>query len=172
LSLILIRYEPEKHWILVIYQAFFAFVHLGNASAETAFYEDYAQGPEVVKETLLFSVAFLGDALVVRPTIFPVLNHPLIAAQGISPLDNMGTKPPRHDIPNLCSSWDGRCVNFERHKGDDLTSRVAVSVAMVIQLVNSESESVNTLLTPFKLTAFVLSVLWALYNLSENTLTF
>ncbi|KAJ7205523.1 hypothetical protein GGX14DRAFT_644768 [Mycena pura] len=52
------------HWILVIYQAFLAFVHLGNASIENAFYEDYAQGPEVAKETLVFSVAFLGDALV------------------------------------------------------------------------------------------------------------
>jgi len=58
----------------------------------------------------------------------------------------MGTKPPRHDIPNLCSSWD------------------AVSVAMVIQLVNSESESVDMLLTPFKLTAFVLSFLGNLYS--------
>ncbi|KAJ7833570.1 hypothetical protein B0H13DRAFT_1914507 [Mycena leptocephala] len=113
------------HWILVIYQAFFAFVHLGNASAETAFYEDYAQGPEVVKETLLFSVAFLGDALVVHPTMFPVLNHPLIAAQGISPLDNMGTKPPRHDIPNLCSSWDGRWHSFP-HMQQGHTSEIWV----------------------------------------------
>ncbi|KAJ6529241.1 hypothetical protein B0H19DRAFT_1274284 [Mycena capillaripes] len=52
------------HWIFVIYQAFFAFIHLGNTSAEAAFYEDYTQGPELVKETLLFSVALLGDALV------------------------------------------------------------------------------------------------------------
>ncbi|KAJ7814627.1 hypothetical protein B0H14DRAFT_2850019 [Mycena olivaceomarginata] len=52
------------HWILVIYQAFFAFIHLGNTSAQAAFYADFAQGPEVVKETLLFSVALLGDALV------------------------------------------------------------------------------------------------------------
>jgi hypothetical protein len=98
----------KKHRILMIYQAFFAFVHLGNASAENAFYSNYAQGPEVFKETLLFSVALLGDFLVVRPTIFPASNHPLTAAQDISPLDNMGTAPPRYYIPNLYSGGDGR----------------------------------------------------------------
>ncbi|KAJ7913662.1 hypothetical protein B0H13DRAFT_1873653 [Mycena leptocephala] len=104
------------HWILVIYQAFFAFVHLGNASAETAFYEDYAQGPEVVKETLLFSVAFLGDALVAY---------------------------------RLWIIW-GRNRLVMIFPIFALVGMVAVSVAMVIQLVNSESESVDTLLTPYR----------------------
>lgn len=147
----------------MIYQAFFAFIHLGNISAQAAFYADYAQGPEVVKETLLFSVALLGDALVVRSTIFPALNHLLIVAQGISPLDNMGTEPPRHYIPNLCSGWDGRYVNLERHKEVGLTFRVAMSVPMVIQLVKPEPELLGTFLAPFKLTLFLLSFLWVLY---------
>ncbi|KAJ7485084.1 hypothetical protein B0H11DRAFT_2018081 [Mycena galericulata] len=53
------------HWILDIYQAFFAFIHLGSATAEDTFYADLAQPSEVAK-TVLFSVAVLiGDALVI-----------------------------------------------------------------------------------------------------------
>ncbi|KAJ7668254.1 hypothetical protein B0H17DRAFT_1142496 [Mycena rosella] len=110
------------HWILVIYQAFFAFIHLGNASAEVAFYEDYAQGPEAVKETLLFSVALLGDALVAY---------------------------------RLWIIW-GRNRFVIIFPIFALVGMVAISVAMVIQLVKSESELVDTLLTglaPLKLMA-------------------
>jgi hypothetical protein len=59
-----------KHWSIVIYQAFFAFIHLGTISAEDAFYADLAQPSEVAKEILFFMAVLLGDALVVRPTDF------------------------------------------------------------------------------------------------------
>ncbi|KAF8190931.1 hypothetical protein K438DRAFT_1830987 [Mycena galopus ATCC 62051] len=121
------------HWILVIYQAFFAFIHLGNTSAEAAFYEDYAQGPELVKETLLFSVALLGDALVAYRLWIIWGRNRLVIIFPIFALVGM----------------------------------VAISVAMVIQLVKSESELVDTLLTglaPFKLISFLLSLVGNLYS--------
>ncbi|KAJ7912407.1 hypothetical protein B0H13DRAFT_2660129 [Mycena leptocephala] len=52
------------HWSIVIYQAFFAFIHLGTISAEDAFYADLAQPSEVAKEILFFMAVLLGDALV------------------------------------------------------------------------------------------------------------
>ncbi|KAJ6592329.1 hypothetical protein B0H19DRAFT_856698, partial [Mycena capillaripes] len=52
------------HWSFVIYQAFFAFIHLGTNATEDAFYADLAQKPEVVKSVLLCIAVLLGDALV------------------------------------------------------------------------------------------------------------
>ncbi|KAJ7349868.1 hypothetical protein DFH08DRAFT_125811 [Mycena albidolilacea] len=52
------------HWSFVIYQAFFAFIHLGTNATEDAFYADLAQQPEVLKSVLLFIAVLLGDALV------------------------------------------------------------------------------------------------------------
>ncbi|KAF7360971.1 hypothetical protein MSAN_01127300 [Mycena sanguinolenta] len=56
------------HWSIVVYQAFFAFIHLGNAVGEDAFYADLAQPAEVVKVSFFFIAVLLGDALVVSPT--------------------------------------------------------------------------------------------------------
>ncbi|KAJ7187691.1 hypothetical protein GGX14DRAFT_547144 [Mycena pura] len=53
-----------KHWSVVIYQASLAFIHLGTAATEAAFYEDLAQSSEVVKVILSFIATMLGDALV------------------------------------------------------------------------------------------------------------
>lgn len=50
----------------MIYQAFFAFIHLGTNATEDAFYADLAQKPEVLKSVFLFIAVLLGDALVVR----------------------------------------------------------------------------------------------------------
>ncbi|KAF7355986.1 hypothetical protein MVEN_00928000 [Mycena venus] len=52
------------HWSIVIYQAFFAFIHLGSFVAEDAFYADLAQKTEVAKAVLFFLAVLLGDALV------------------------------------------------------------------------------------------------------------
>ncbi|KAJ7858594.1 hypothetical protein B0H13DRAFT_2356451 [Mycena leptocephala] len=52
------------HWSIVIYQTFFAFIHLGSAAAEDAFYADLAKPVEVAKATILFVAILLGDALV------------------------------------------------------------------------------------------------------------
>ncbi|KAJ7912415.1 hypothetical protein B0H13DRAFT_2271621 [Mycena leptocephala] len=60
------------HWSIVIYQAFFAFIHLGTISAEDAFYADLAQPSEVAKEILFFVAVLLGDALVrLSRSMFP-----------------------------------------------------------------------------------------------------
>ncbi|KAJ7929726.1 hypothetical protein B0H13DRAFT_2652272 [Mycena leptocephala] len=53
-----------KHWSVVIYQASLAFIHLGTAATEAAFYGDLAQRSEVVKLILVFIATMLGDALV------------------------------------------------------------------------------------------------------------
>jgi hypothetical protein len=55
----------EKHWSIVIYQAFFAFIHLGSVAAEDALYADLAQKAEVAKAVLLSLAILLGDSLVV-----------------------------------------------------------------------------------------------------------
>ncbi|KAJ7648760.1 hypothetical protein DFH06DRAFT_1476235 [Mycena polygramma] len=52
------------HWIIVIYQAFFAFVHLSNTAAENAFYENLAEPQEVAKSALSGIALLPGDALV------------------------------------------------------------------------------------------------------------
>jgi hypothetical protein len=57
----------KKHWSIVIYRAFLAFIHLGTTVTELAFYADLSQRSEVVKEILFVVAVMLGDALVVRP---------------------------------------------------------------------------------------------------------
>ncbi|KAJ7629220.1 hypothetical protein DFH06DRAFT_1480531 [Mycena polygramma] len=52
------------HWGLVIYQAFFAFIHLGSAVEEVGFYADLAQQSEIAKLAALMVAVLLGDALV------------------------------------------------------------------------------------------------------------
>ncbi|KAJ6540017.1 hypothetical protein DFH09DRAFT_67675 [Mycena vulgaris] len=53
------------HWIVVIYQAFFAFIHLASATAERAFYADLSQRSEIIKAGLFFSSILIGDSLVI-----------------------------------------------------------------------------------------------------------
>ncbi|KAK7045046.1 hypothetical protein R3P38DRAFT_2508864 [Favolaschia claudopus] len=52
------------HWTIVIYQAFFAFVHLGEAKSEDKFYADLSQPSEIAKAILISIAVVLGDALV------------------------------------------------------------------------------------------------------------
>ncbi|KAJ7166864.1 hypothetical protein C8R46DRAFT_267489 [Mycena filopes] len=52
------------HWGIIIYQAFYAFIHLATVAAEDAFYADLGEISEVVKSILLFVAILLGDALV------------------------------------------------------------------------------------------------------------
>ncbi|KAJ7181230.1 hypothetical protein C8R46DRAFT_599297 [Mycena filopes] len=52
------------HWSIIVYQAFYAFIHLATVAAEDAFYADLGQVSEVVKSILLFIAILLGDALV------------------------------------------------------------------------------------------------------------
>ncbi|KAJ7257793.1 hypothetical protein C8J57DRAFT_545241 [Mycena rebaudengoi] len=51
------------HWIIVIYQAFFAFIHLGTVVAEDRFYADLAQPSELAKTAVMIMAVLLGDAL-------------------------------------------------------------------------------------------------------------
>ncbi|KAJ6511766.1 hypothetical protein DFH09DRAFT_999341, partial [Mycena vulgaris] len=53
------------HWIVVIYQAFFAFIHLASPKAEDTFYADLSQQSEIIKATLVFSSVLLGDSLII-----------------------------------------------------------------------------------------------------------
>ncbi|KAJ7131239.1 hypothetical protein C8R44DRAFT_774543 [Mycena epipterygia] len=53
------------HWVIVIYQAFFAFIHLGNPVAEDAFYADLGQRAEIVKFVFFSISVLLGDSLVI-----------------------------------------------------------------------------------------------------------
>jgi hypothetical protein len=57
----------NKHWSIDIYRAFLAFIHLGTAVTELAFYADLSQRSEVIKEIFFVLAVMLGDALVVRP---------------------------------------------------------------------------------------------------------
>ncbi|KAJ6514602.1 hypothetical protein DFH09DRAFT_998839, partial [Mycena vulgaris] len=53
------------HWIVVIYQAFFAFIHLASATAEDAFYADLSQQSEIIKVILFSSSILIGDSLII-----------------------------------------------------------------------------------------------------------
>ncbi|KAJ6540046.1 hypothetical protein DFH09DRAFT_1283093 [Mycena vulgaris] len=53
------------HWIVVIYQAFFAFIHLATATAEDAFYADLSQRSNIIKIILFFSSILIGDSLII-----------------------------------------------------------------------------------------------------------
>ncbi|KAJ7181222.1 hypothetical protein C8R46DRAFT_599187 [Mycena filopes] len=52
------------HWSIVIYQAFYVFIHLATIATEDAFYADLGQMSEVLKVILLFIAILLGDGLV------------------------------------------------------------------------------------------------------------
>lgn len=66
-----------KHWGIVIYQAFFAFIHLGSAVAEDAFYADLAQRAEISKVVFFSISVLLGDSLVVRPSYSSIYHQPI-----------------------------------------------------------------------------------------------
>ncbi|KAJ7166887.1 hypothetical protein C8R46DRAFT_1271967 [Mycena filopes] len=72
------------HWSIIVYQAFYVFIHLATVATEDAFYADLAQISEVLKVILLFIAILLGDGLVTyrlwiiwgrnrRVVVFPVL---------------------------------------------------------------------------------------------------
>jgi hypothetical protein len=56
-----------QHWSAVIYQAFFAFLHLSGVTEEHGFYGDLSEPSEVAKVILMFIAIFVGDALIVSP---------------------------------------------------------------------------------------------------------
>jgi len=93
------------HWSIVVYQAFFAFIHLGNAVGENAFYADLAQPAEVTKISFFFIAVFLGDALVTyrlwiiweqktKVIIFPIVALIVLAASGAVLLTKLATWEP------------------------------------------------------------------------------
>ncbi|KAJ6554739.1 hypothetical protein B0H19DRAFT_1263047 [Mycena capillaripes] len=53
------------HWVIVIYQAFFAFTYLDNKAAETTFYLDATHWTEIIKQTLLLTSILIGDSFVI-----------------------------------------------------------------------------------------------------------
>jgi hypothetical protein len=57
----------EKHWTIAIYQAFFAFIHLGTVVSEDRFYADLSQPSELAKTGFSSAAILLGDALVASP---------------------------------------------------------------------------------------------------------
>ncbi|KAF7360963.1 hypothetical protein MSAN_01126400 [Mycena sanguinolenta] len=76
------------HWSIVVYQTFFAFIHLGDAAI--AFYRDLAQPSQVAKLLCFFVAVTLGDALVTyrvwiiwqrkkKVVIFPIVTLVLFA---------------------------------------------------------------------------------------------
>ncbi|KAJ7021940.1 hypothetical protein C8F04DRAFT_1273161 [Mycena alexandri] len=53
------------HWIIVIYQAFFAFTYLDTKVAETTFYLDATHWTEIIKQTCLLLSIIMGDSFVI-----------------------------------------------------------------------------------------------------------
>ncbi|KAF7360958.1 hypothetical protein MSAN_01125900 [Mycena sanguinolenta] len=77
---------PSKHWSIVVYQAFFTWIHLGNPVSQDAFYADLAQPSEIAKIVLTVIAVLLGDAIVtyrlwivwdrnIRVVMFPIFAH-------------------------------------------------------------------------------------------------
>ncbi|KAJ7223134.1 hypothetical protein GGX14DRAFT_657409 [Mycena pura] len=66
------------HWGVNVYQAFYAYIHLGNATTEDAFYADLSQRSEVAKDSILFVAIILGDSLVVRPHCLSSCSNKLV----------------------------------------------------------------------------------------------
>jgi hypothetical protein len=62
----------EKHWIIVIYQAFHAFIYLDTAAAADEFYADLSQPSELLKSGVFYIAVVLGDSLVA--SLFPSIS--------------------------------------------------------------------------------------------------
>ncbi|KAF7371356.1 hypothetical protein MSAN_00771700 [Mycena sanguinolenta] len=54
------------HWILVVNQAFLAFIHSPNSSGPLAFYGNLSEITEVVKTGFLVATVIIGDALIIH----------------------------------------------------------------------------------------------------------
>ncbi|KAJ7817163.1 hypothetical protein B0H14DRAFT_2602171 [Mycena olivaceomarginata] len=54
----------KKYWSIVIYQAFFVFIHLGPSATEAGFYANIEQPTEIAKMLITFLSVLLGDSLV------------------------------------------------------------------------------------------------------------
>lgn len=96
----------RKHWVIVIYQAFFAFTYLDNKAAETTFYLDATHWTEIIKQTLLLASILMGDSFVVSPTKDHVKY--LLKFSDLSLVDILGKEPLHRDTPYRqlgCSVW-------------------------------------------------------------------
>ncbi|KAJ7732188.1 hypothetical protein B0H16DRAFT_181772 [Mycena metata] len=112
------------HWSIVIYQAFFAFIHLANPVAEDAFYADLGQISEIIKNAFLFMAVCLGDTLVTYRLWIVWGRNPLVV---IFPLfcverscchyrwhcrqvDTLATKPSQNIVSHSVSTLDCNCL--------------------------------------------------------------
>jgi hypothetical protein len=96
----------RKHWVIVIYQAFFAFTYLDNKAAETTFYLDATHWTEIVKQALLLTSILMGDLFVVSPTKDHVKY--LLKCSDLSLVDILGKESLHRDTPDRqldCSIW-------------------------------------------------------------------
>ncbi|KAF7360955.1 hypothetical protein MSAN_01125600 [Mycena sanguinolenta] len=82
------------HWILIVYEAFFGLIHLGNTASEVAFAADFAVPSGVAKIVFLFVAILVGDGIVtyrlwiiwgrnVKVVIFPIVTHIALAVLGL-----------------------------------------------------------------------------------------
>lgn len=96
----------RKHWVIVIYQAFFAFTNLDNKAAETTFYLDATHWTEIIKQTLLLTSILMGDSFLVSPTNNYVKY--LLKFSDLSLVDILGKESLHRDTPDRqldCSVW-------------------------------------------------------------------
>ncbi|KAJ6530751.1 hypothetical protein B0H19DRAFT_1273722 [Mycena capillaripes] len=114
------------HWSIVIYQAFFAFIHLGSVAAEDAFYADLAQKAEVAKAVLLSLAILLGDSLVtyrlwviwggnLKIVIFPIFALIGVAVAETGPVVELVKWEPRLSFDAESRPWGKIDAPMSRH---------------------------------------------------------
>ncbi|KAJ7257781.1 hypothetical protein C8J57DRAFT_1342754 [Mycena rebaudengoi] len=93
------------HWIIVIYQAFHAFIYLDTAAAADEFYADLSQPSELLKSGVFYIAVVLGDSLVIHRlwvvwgrnrfiTVFPIITLAAVGVTSIGMLYSMSQWEP------------------------------------------------------------------------------
>ncbi|KAJ7114664.1 hypothetical protein C8R43DRAFT_961275 [Mycena crocata] len=95
-----------KHWSVVVYQAFHAFITLGNSVAADRFYADLSQPSELFKSVVFYVAVVLGDTLVIHRlwvvwgrrrhiVVFPVITLVGVAVTSVGMLYSMTQWEPK-----------------------------------------------------------------------------
>ncbi|KAJ7257846.1 hypothetical protein C8J57DRAFT_1342924, partial [Mycena rebaudengoi] len=177
------------HWTIAIYQAFFAFIHLGTVVSEDRFYADLSQPSELAKTGFSSAAILLGDALVIYRLWIVWGRHRYIAVFPVLALVGSGVtlvgvlyvsaqwEPSLRGQPfyNLSKPWVASGCIFSFLTNVYSTGFIAFRIRQFTH-VNSSSESRLLGILAILVESAALQTLWLIFSfitqLAESDLAF
>ncbi|KAF7326465.1 hypothetical protein MSAN_02510800 [Mycena sanguinolenta] len=171
------------HWSLVIYQAFFAWIHLGNTTNEDAFYADLANPVEVTKVFFFGLAIILGDALVtyrlwivwdrkITAVIFPIVALIVLAVSSVGVVIEAATWESRlrgAGFDNESRPWEALGSLFSLLANLYSTGLIAFRIWRVTKMGYPSQSTLKWFLS-ILIESAALQTLWLLFSLMTTLL--